>query len=275
MSTAWSSDFSYAYFRRILQAIKSRFKCHPICEAPRLLQANGIPKVILRHDIDISLAKACQMAEVEAEYGLRATYMVINNGLLYSLTDVSSRAMLHQLMAMGHEVALHFDIGAVRSNGTGPVEIETQIDNACKQLEDVLGSLVESVSFHRPGSYDGPLSNLIRGPFFIAGRINAYAADLLDWYLSDSKGSWRDGEPLPKLLSPVKSLLQLLIHPIWWGEEHMAPEDRLEAFFLEETQGASPAFAKEFDERLAATIPALLRRRYQQGIGKYEKGSQP
>jgi hypothetical protein len=229
----------------------------------------------LRHDIDISLAKACKMAEVETECGLRATYMVMTNGLLYSLSDAASREMLHLLIAMGHEVALHIDIAALERKGDGKVTaIETQIDTACKQLEDVLGLSVQSISFHRPGSYDdGLLSHFVRGPLFVAGRVNAYAADLMGWYLSDSKGTWRDGEPLPKLLNPAKPLLQLLIHPIWWGDEHMAPEDRLEAFFLAQTQGTSPEFTQAFDDHLAATIPAVLRRRSQEGITENGRGN--
>src|SRR6266516_2284596 len=70
MSIAWSSDFSYRYFRKILEAIKDGFECHPICEAPRILRCNdGTPQLILRHDVDISLPIACRMAEMEAERG--------------------------------------------------------------------------------------------------------------------------------------------------------------------------------------------------------------
>src|SRR6266851_228193 len=273
MSTAWSSDFSYAYFRRILQAVKRGFECHPIYEAPQILGANGTPKLILRHDVDISLPIACKMAEIEAECGLRATYMVMTNSLLYSLTDEASRAILRRLITIGHEVALHFDTSALEGNGNGKVTaIETEIDSAGKRLEDVLGLPVQSISFHRPGSFDGLLSHFIRGPLFVAGRVNAYASDLMGWYLADSKGSWRDGEPLPKLLDPAKSLLQMLIHPIWWGDEHMAPEDRLEAFFLAETQGITSEFSQAFDDRLAATIPAVLRQRSQQRIPQNGKG---
>ncbi len=260
MPTAWSSDFSYTYFRRILEAIKRGFECYPICDAPQILSANGSPKLILRHDVDISLVKACKMAELENECGLRATYMVMTNGLLYSLTDAVSRAMLRLLIAMGHEVALHFDTAALECNGK-VTAMETRIEIACKQLEDVLGLPVQSVSFHRPGSFAGLLLHFIRGPLFVAGRVNAYAADLMGWYLSDSKGSWRDGEPLPKLLNPVKPMLQLLIHPIWWSDEHMGPEDRLEAFLLAETQGTTPSFRQAFEDHLTATIPAVLRRR--------------
>jgi hypothetical protein len=70
-------------------------------------------------------------------------------------------------------------------------------------------------------------------------------------------------------------LLQLLIHPIWWGDEHMAPQDRLEAFFLAETQGTSPEFTQAFDDHLATTIPAVLRRRAQEGITEKGRGKQP
>ena len=60
------------------------------------------------------------------------------------------------------------------------------------------------------------------------GKVNAYSRELMSWYLSDSAGNWREGEPLPLLSNPDRPLLQLLIHPFWWGEEHMSAGDRLQ-----------------------------------------------
>jgi len=105
----------------------------------------------------------------------------------------------------------------------------------------------------------------------IDGRVNAYAKELMIWYLSDSKGYWREGEPLPKLFRPSKPLLQLLIHPIWWGDEHMLPEDRLQEFFDAETQGQSYQYIKALDTALADTIPAVRRRGFHNDVKGGEK----
>jgi hypothetical protein len=68
---------------------------------------------------------------------------------------------------------------------------------------------------------------------------------------------------LPKLLGPDKPLLQLLIHPIWWGDEHMLPEDRLEAFFDAKIQGQPRESVNALDIALAKAIPAVRRRGFQ------------
>lgn len=245
MSPGWSSDFSYGYFRQILQAIQSNFEWHLLCDALEILDTSGKPKLILRHDIDISLKMALKMAEIEHDFGICATYMVITNAPFYCLDDKVSKDILRQLIAMGHEVALHFDLDdAERNNHCTISLLDAKIQSACKQLEQIIDRPVHSISFHRP------MPQFLRGPLTVSGMINAYAQELMDWYLSDSKGCWREGEPLPKLLRPEKSLLQLLIHPFWWGDEHMSPEDRLQEFFDAETQGQSHQYQRALDAHL-------------------------
>jgi len=254
MSLGWSSDFSYGYFKRILRAIKSNFESHLIFEAPRILNKIGQPKLILRHDVDVSLRRALRMAEIEKEFGICATYMVMINSPLYHVEDVNSRDILLQLIQMRHEIGLHFctDNGEHNSN-CEMNSLEAKIHSACKRLEKLTDLPVLSISFHRPKL------QFLRGPLRVSGRINAYSRELMEWYLSDSKGCWREGEPLPKLLKPNRPLLQLLIHPIWWGNEHMLPEDRLQEFFDTETQGQQPQDIKAFDVALA-TITGVQRR---------------
>ena len=255
MTSGWSADFSYDYFRQLLKAMQANFKPQLLSQAPRIVNAGNVPKIILRHDVDVSLKHALRMAEIETEFGIRATYMFIQNSPLYCLEDAASRDVLGRLISMGHEVGLHFDVSDDTRHTTCEVsQVELQIDLACKQLESITGSSVESISFHRP------LPGFLHGPLIVHGRTNAYSAQLMNWYLSDSKGYWREGEPLPKLTRPEKPLLQLLIHPIWWGEKHGLPEDRLQEFFSEETQGKPPQFVRAFDRDLTNTLPAVRRR---------------
>lgn len=245
-------DFSYGYFRQILQVIRSNFATYVVAEGSGILHTRDQPQLILRHDIDVSLKRTLKMAEIENDFGVRATYMVMPNSLLYQVDDKASRDILRQLIAMGHEVALHFDLDDDKRNSDSEISgIEAEIDAACKQLEKITDQPVLSISFHRP------MPQFLRGPLFIAGRINAYAQELMDWYISDSKGNWRDGDPLTKLLRPEKSLLQLLIHPIWWGDQSMLPADRLQEFFDAETQGQSRQNIERFDADLAKTVPAV------------------
>jgi hypothetical protein len=257
MNLKWQFDFSYGYFRRILQAIKSNFQLAVVTEAPEFLNniEVGKPKLILRHDIDVSLKRGLRTAEIENEFGVPSTYMVMINSPLYCIKDQTSRDILRQLIHLGHEVGLHFDLDEEERNKNYKVSfMEAKIHSACEALENIIGLPVRSISFHRP------IPPFFGGPLMIGGRVNAYAKELMTWYLSDSKGYWREGEPLTKLIGASKPLLQLLIHPIWWGNEHMLPEDRLQEFFNTETQGQSYQYLKALDTALAGTIPAVRRR---------------
>jgi hypothetical protein len=253
--SAWAADFSYDYFRRLLRTALAHFDVHSVAEAPQAILAATRPVLLLRNDVDVSLERALRLAEVEAELGARATYMVMTNSPLYDLDAPESRAVLARLIGLGHEVGLHFDFEhpAQRDAGASAADVEPAIVAACARLEAACGQPVRSLSFHRP------LPQFLRGPSLVAGRVNAYARELMDWYLSDSGGRWRQGEPLPMLERPARPVLQLLTHPIWWGEQHQAPPDRLDAFFAAATAGLSPADQARYDTTLGEHIQVWRR----------------
>jgi hypothetical protein len=252
--TAWAENFSYAYFSRILAAVASDFSLSLFRDAPAALESAATRVAFLRHDVDVDLTRAIRLAQIENRAGIAATYMVMNAGLLYRLNDASSRTALRELIELGHEIGIHFDCpDAVRTDPARVAELEPLIDRACAELAEAAGAPVRSVSFHRP------IPALLRGPLLIGDRVNGYADELMGWYLSDSKGSWREGEPLVAFQNPKGRVLQLLIHPIWWGDDHRSPEERLEQFFIERTASLAPAGRMAFDDDLGAMLPAVRR----------------
>lgn len=256
MRGGWAKDFSYVYFQKLLKTAKANFDLHSFSEIPIFLK-KGLkkPRLVLRHDIDVSLKRALIVAEIEKNMGIRATYMVLLNSPLYSLKNKTTHRMLKKLLKMNHEVGIHFNINDSERNGRLDFKkIEKRIVNACKRLENIIEGPVLTVSFHRP------IQSLIGGSLLIGGKVNAYAKELMGWYLSDAKGYWREGEPLPKLLAPKKAFLQLLIHPIWWGKKHMSAQDRLQEFFEEETKGEKTREVVRFSAALAKTIVMVQRK---------------
>jgi hypothetical protein len=238
----WCDDFSYAYYAELLETASRNFRIQVVADAPAALDTAGQRHLVLRHDVDVSLQRALQLARVESGLGISATYMVMTNSPLYRVESSASRAILHELVAMGHEVALHFDFDseAVRASSPALAAVEPMVAAACDRIEAIIAGPVRSVSFHRPQP------QLQRGPLWIAGRVNAYARDLMHWYLSDSAGRWREGEPLPRLRNPDRPVLQLLTHPIWWGPRHESPAQRLQSFVWSATAGQSLAEREEF-----------------------------
>jgi hypothetical protein len=180
--------------------------------------------------------------------------MVMVRSRLYDVSRADSRRILQEILAMGHEVGVHFDCPEELRQDQGQIDaLESPILEDCRCLEDILGTAVSSISFHRPIAW------LLRGPLMIGGKVSAYASAFMDWYLSDSKGNWRAGEPLAALADGEHDVLQLLTHPIWWGDEHQPPAERLESFYRLHTRDMEPASAEHFDRMLAATIPGILR----------------
>ena len=228
-----------------------------MADARQIIDSPGKPRVLLRHDIDIDLTKAVRMARIDNEAGIQACYMIMVNSPLYAVETPENRDRLKQISQMGHELALHFDFDHRNENTENlPMRVvEDLIQKSCRRLEDASGAAVRSISFHRP------MPAFIGGPLIVAGRVNAYARELLAWYLSDSKGAWREGEPMPKVLNPDRPLLQLLTHPIWWGETHETAEDRLQIFFEEMTKNRPEEWSKTFDDSLAGHITVQRRGR--------------
>lgn len=201
---AWSGDFSYEYYILLLKAAQENFKISLISDAEQLLKIpREIPVLFLRHDIDVSIEDALKMARIEQGLGVSTTYYVRLNTAFYSLKDTQTLQNLMEIINLGHEVGLHYD----HTRDLDPF-------SSCKALEKITNVPVRSLSFHIP------LPEQMRsGGLKICGRINAYAPELREGYMADSSGRWWDGEPLPRLKKPEFPLLQLVVHPVWWGEK--------------------------------------------------------
>ena len=159
-----------------------KFAVRPISEA-----SPGISAVLIRHDIDVSLEQAQPIAEIEASLGLRATYAIMTSTPLYDIREPRNRQLMHRLTSLGHEIGLHFD---AHDDQLGT---EEDVMAACETLEAACDAPVLAVSFHRPQP------RFLRGPWHVANRVNAYSQQLMENYISDSAGTWREGEPIKRL----------------------------------------------------------------------------
>jgi hypothetical protein len=242
---SWPGDFSYAFLRELLTIAGAR--------DVRLL-ADGVdaPGLIVRHDVDLSLERAVAVGDVEQSAGVRATFLVMVDSPLYDLDAPGARAALQRLREQGHDVGLHMDLGPRGERADLVIEDVAPEVEACRErLGAVLGDDVRSISFHRPAD---PLVAALGPVAEVCGMVNAYAAPLMRCYLADSAGAWRHGDPRPVLRNPPCDTVQLLIHPFWWGEEHLTAVDRLEAFYQERTAGLAPFDALAFDRQLATVV---------------------
>lgn len=187
--------------------------------------------LILRHDIDINIDAAVEMATRERERGFLATYYALLTSEFYNLMSKSGRIAIRAIAEMGHEIGLHFDTAVYASAD----EIDEKIMQECNQLEQILGCSVKSVSPHRPGRV---CSGWLAKNHSPAGRNHPYQTRFFSEarYYSDSPGYWGHGNPLEHLRSQEVSAAQILTHPhLWCGappyhrdaQIRMAIHDRL------------------------------------------------
>ena len=237
---AWDADFSYGYLEQLYGSIQRDFVLCRIGDYPTMTApSSDRPAALIRHDVDVSIDRAVRLAEWEADRDVAATYHVMIDSPFYDIRSDRSVAALRAIAEMGHEVGLHYDVVARgTSDDDGPV-LEKDIDEACGVLGEIIGRRVRSLSFHRPPAA------VLGGPLSIAGRVNGYAAELVGWYLSDSRARWREGNPIDSLAEPRGAALQILIHPIWWDRQHQPPAARLRAFLIDLLPAGDPGLFEE------------------------------
>jgi hypothetical protein len=176
-------SFELAHYRELLEAARRggyRFRFF-----------DGRPEpgdLFLRHDVDLMLTAAVELAELEAELGARATYFLMTESVFYNLASHEGRAALERLRELGHRVGLH---------GVWPrAELDERFDPV--------------LAWHNPDpDYVNrpldPVVNVMAPPWFSP-----------ETYRSDSNQHWRSGCPHEELASGSFEWLQLLTHPEIW-----------------------------------------------------------
>ena len=147
--------------------------------------------LFLRHDVDLMLEAAVELAEVEADEGVGSTYFLMTESLFYNLASNEGRTALQRLRDLGHQVGLH----AVWPRS----ELDERFDPV--------------VAWHNPDP------DFMSRP--VDGAVNVMAAPWFetDSYRSDSNQHWRSGCPHAELRQGHFEWLQLLTHPEIWVYE--------------------------------------------------------
>jgi len=143
--------------------------------------------LLLRHDVDLSLEAALEMAEVEAEADAVATYFLMTRSEFYNLDAPSGVEAIERLRELGHRVGLH--------------AVWPMVDHD-ERFDSVL-------AWHNPDP------EYMREP--VEGLVNVMEAPWADVYRSDSNQHWRQGCPHEELAAGAFERLQLLTHPEIWA----------------------------------------------------------
>ena len=178
-----SCSFDLGHYREILEAAKAGgYRFRAFGEGPERRD------LFLRHDVDLSLDAALQMAELETQLKVQATYLLMTESVFYNLASSEGTAAIARLRELGHAVGLH----AVYPK----IELDERFDGV--------------VSWHNPQS-----EYMFEK---ISGAINVYAEPYFapPTYRSDSNQHWRSGCPHEELRGGSFPWLQILVHPEIW-----------------------------------------------------------
>jgi hypothetical protein len=229
--------FTYAEYARFLDRLGGRDV------VPMRDFARGEGDLALRHDVDLRLDSALELARLEHDRGLRATYFVLHTAPYW--VDPELVPKLRALQDLGHELGFHNDLVTL--------ERVIGIDDAGAFLRDVLARLrgggidvvgaaahgspwCHSFGFHNNYVFRGwdepvpgfPLTEVPQklDPADFGLEYEAYHVPH-DVYFSDS--TFTDGRrahPADLRLEPGKRTI-VLVHPCHWDRSAAAKAVRL------------------------------------------------
>ena len=197
------------------------------------------PFIVLRHDLDISLYPALEIARVEHEQGVQATYFVTLHSPFYNALSRSSADIMSQLHQWGHQIALHVD-HMVYGGDFAKALLEV---NVLARFYPYINT--QLVSLHSPTNLEQMPIASFRELQNVYGHI--FSKDMT--YISDSTGRWRSGHPLDSEAFHSRKPIQLLTHPIWWIQDGETATAKLECWLYRDYLN-SLATAGEFLPKL-------------------------
>jgi hypothetical protein len=209
-------NFSISGYKKLLQLIISNsYDCILFARAANVRENSSF--TLLRHDIDVSIEFAYQIAKLEADVGLKSTFFVMLRSPMYNLWSRYNTALLWKIRDLGHDIGLHFD---AEFSQQSEEPVEQQIAFEVQTLSTLAKAPVQAFSLHQP------TQEIIAQQISIDGLVNTYHPDHIGAfeYISDSNRDWR-GKDIESVLSEAKQNVQILTHPMWWASDGQTTQD--------------------------------------------------
>ena len=214
--------FTYAAYRELIELLKQ--KEYQFCGY--FDYADKKKSVIMRHDIDNSVAHSVRLAQIEYEAGIQSTYFVLLKTDFYNPASKSVNDDLRKIKDLGHEIGLHFDETVYQ--GDDAESLPKMIRKEAGILADICGFPIRSFSMHRPNRVT------LEKDLHVDGLVNSYGHNFFcDFkYLSDSRHNWR--EPVLDIIrSEQYERLLILTHALWYSEEEETITDSVKNYIIE------------------------------------------
>ena len=202
-------DFTLEHYREILQRITATHKTLSFAQAVPLGSdlLTHEPFVIMRHDVEFSVDDALRLARLDHQAGVRSSFF-LQLGSDYNIFEPEAAAQVQEILDLGHDIGLHYDINLLEQSSTDPAALARRMIDL---MESFWSTRTVAVSPHMPMRSGRRLE--------IPGVVDAY--DPLFFtklkYISDSTQVWREG--VVTSLLDRHERIQLLTHEYYWSEE--------------------------------------------------------
>jgi hypothetical protein len=207
------TDFSHKGYLELLKNIKASGR--PLKSFDHAAGYEG-PHVILRHDVDFSLRKALEMAQLDHAAGATSTFFILLTAPYYNPLTEEGVRLVKAIAALGHECGLHYDCTGFEALTEGQRQRRIQV--FANALEDATGLLVRTIAQHKPAK--SPIRQEF--PLYRDAYNDAYFKDIP--YISDSRRSFFYHTDVLSFIKQHEKC-QLLTHPIWWNERPVEISD--------------------------------------------------
>jgi len=213
----FDADFTVEHYRVLLGLAKSNWGFVKYDNIPW-----GERFVLWRHDVDYSLNRSLELARIEHQEGVSATYFVNPHSEFYNLAESGQYQIIKQILSLGHDLGMHFD--AAFHGVMSEAELNCLVARDARNLEELFGAKLVAFSFHNPIA-----AHLTCEAEQYGGLINCYSRRFKSEvaYCSDSNGYWRFRRLYDVLEAVTDPCLQVLTHPGWWQDKPMPPRQRV------------------------------------------------
>ena len=198
-----------AYSNTLEVALKNDYKCLSFKDA---YTAEYEKSLLIRHDIDMSLDQALEIAKTENDVGISSCFFIRLHAKFYNALSVDSKKKMNIMEDMGHRIGLHFE-----EDFYDTCDIFDAMAMEKSLLDSFLNYKIDSIAPHEP-SRTGRMTFDTQQLSNVGIKYQAYDKLLFSRfkYISDSSCRWRDGSFEEHINDRKTPKIYLLTHPIWW-----------------------------------------------------------
>ena len=171
-----------------------------------------VGQLFLRHDVDLDLDLALDMAQIEHDMDIKSSYFIMLRSPYYNAISARSVETVREMMFLGRDVLLHFDPSYYMNIKEGLRKEKELFSQIYPILEQDL------ISIHRPGLGEIDIDmEHVNSPDYSWGPK----------YFSDTNCLWKYGYPEPQ---KDMRTVQIATHPVWWMIKGRKEKDKCHNF---------------------------------------------